>query len=155
MIYHLSTKIKPQIANKLGFICEFIKSGKLDSTLRVDAALEYLLSNVNETKVDIIAFEKACGVGVVVTPEQVEQAVEKHMVKYKDELIEKRYRFNAGIVMQAVRADLPWADGKAIKNEVDVQVNIFHIEIECCSCCLLNVLIYVERIFMRLVKFNS
>ncbi|XP_049865211.1 probable glutamine--tRNA ligase isoform X2 [Pectinophora gossypiella] len=122
LIYHLATKIKPQIADKLRFVCEYISKGKLDSTLRVDAALEYLLSNVNEKKVDVGAFEKACGVGVVVTPEQVEQAVEKHMSKYKDELLEKRYRFNAGIIMQAVRADLPWADGKAIKSEVDVQI---------------------------------
>lgn len=125
LIYHLATKIKPQIADKLGFICDYIKNGEIDSTLRVDAALEYLLSNLNETKVDISMFEKACGVGVLVTPEQVEQAVEKHMAKYKDELLEKRYRFNAGIVMQAVRADLPWADGKAIKNEVDIQVMSF------------------------------
>jgi glutaminyl-tRNA synthetase len=122
LIYHLATKIKPQISNKLSFVCKFIANGKLDSTLRVDAALEYLLSNVNEANVNVEAFEKACGVGVVVTPEQVEQAVEKHMAKYKAELLEKRYRFNAGIVMQAVRADLVWADGKAIKNEVDVQV---------------------------------
>ncbi|KAF9406480.1 hypothetical protein HW555_013159 [Spodoptera exigua] len=93
LIYHLATKIKPQIAAKLPFVC-----------------------------VDREAFEKACGVGVVVTPEQVEQAVEKHMAKYKSELLEKRYRFNAGILMQAVRTDLPWADGKAIKNEVDVQI---------------------------------
>lgn len=124
LIYHLATKIKPQIAAKLPFVCEFIAKGKLDSTLRIDAALEYLISHVNEANVDMDAFEKACGVGVVVTPEQVEQAVEKHMAQYKAELLEKRYRFNAGIVMQAVRADLPWADGKAIKNEVDVQVRI-------------------------------
>ncbi|XP_028159914.1 probable glutamine--tRNA ligase [Ostrinia furnacalis] len=122
LIYHLATKIKPQISSKLSFVCKYISSSKLDSTLRVDAALEYLLSIVNEANVNVEAFEKACGVGVVVTPEQVEQAVEKHMAKYKDELLEKRYRFNSGIVMQAVRADLPWADGKAIKNEVDVQI---------------------------------
>lgn len=124
LIYHLATKIKPQIAAKLSFVCDYIAKGKLDSTLRVDAALEYLISHVNEANVDIDAFEKACGVGVVVTPEQVEQAVEKHMAKYNTELLEKRYRFNAGNVMQAVRADLPWADGKAIKNEVDIQVRI-------------------------------
>lgn len=108
--------------SKLNFICQYIASGKLDSTLRVDAALDYLLGNINEANVNIEEFEKACGVGVIVTPEQVEQAVEKHMVKYKQELLEKRYRFNSGIIMQAVRADLTWADGKAIKSEVDVQV---------------------------------
>lgn len=122
LIYHLATKIKPQILKKLPFVCDYIAQGNLDSSLRVDAALEYLLSTVNEPNVDIQAFEKACGVGVTVTPEQVEQAVEKHMANYKQELLDKRYRFNSGIVMQAVRADLPWADGKAIKNEVDVQV---------------------------------
>lgn len=122
LIYHLATKIKPQIANQLAFVCKYIENGKLDSTLRVDAALEYLLSHVSEASIDSEAFEKSCGVGVVVTPEQVEQAVEKHMAKYKEELLLKRYRFNSGIVMQAVRVDLPWADGKAIKNEVDVQV---------------------------------
>ncbi|XP_053599968.1 probable glutamine--tRNA ligase isoform X2 [Plodia interpunctella] len=122
LVYHLATKIKPQILNHLPYVCKNIANGKLDSTLRVDAALEYLLSNVNEVNVNAEAFEAACGVGVVVTPEQVEQAVEKHMAQYKQQLLEKRYRFNSGIVMQAVRADLPWADGKAIKNEVDVQI---------------------------------
>lgn len=124
LIYHLATKIKPQVSAKLPFVCDYIAKGKLDSTLRVDSALEYLLSNVNEVFVDVAAFEKVCGVGVIVSPEQVEQAVEKHMAKYKQELLEKRYRFGSGIIMQAVRVDLPWADGKAIKNEVDVQVRI-------------------------------
>lgn len=123
LIYHLATKIKPQILGKLGFICSYIASGKLDSTLRVDAALDYLLSHLSENNVDIDAFEKACGIGMVVTPEQVEQAVEKHMAKHKQELLEKRYRFNSGIVMQAVRVELPWADGKAIKSEVDIQAS--------------------------------
>ncbi|KAM3968219.1 glutaminyl-tRNA synthetase [Aphomia sociella] len=122
LIYHLATKIKPQISHRLAFVCSYIVNGKLDSTLRIDAALEYLLSHVNEVNVDTKAFETSCGVGIVVTPEQVEQTVEKHMAKYKQELLEKRYRFNAGIIMQAVRSELPWADGKAIKSEVDVQI---------------------------------
>ncbi|XP_072941638.1 probable glutamine--tRNA ligase [Epargyreus clarus] len=122
LLYHLATKIKPQIADKLPFVCKYIADGKLDSILRIDAGLDYVLHHVNDKSVDTDAFEKACGVGVVVTPEQVEQAVEVHMAKYKNELLEKRYRFNAGVIMQAVRADLPWADGKAIKNEVDVQI---------------------------------
>ncbi|CAB3228334.1 unnamed protein product [Arctia plantaginis] len=122
LIYHLATKIKPQIATKLAFVCGYIAEGKLDSTLRIDAALEHLLSHVSDANVDVSAFEKASGVGVVVTPEQVEQAVELHMAQYKAELLEKRYRFNSGTIMQAVRADLPWADGKAIRNEVDIQI---------------------------------
>ncbi len=42
--------------------------------LLVSAAMDYLLHNPNEP-VDIAAFEEAAGVGVVVTPDQVEEAV--------------------------------------------------------------------------------
>ncbi|VVC89147.1 unnamed protein product, partial [Leptidea sinapis] len=122
LLYHLATKIKAQTVGKMNVICKYIANGKIDSTLRVDAALEYLLEHVNEEQINYPEFEQFCGVGVIVTPEQVEQAVEKHMAKYKSELLEKRYRFNSGIIMQAVRGDLKWADGKAIKNEVDVQI---------------------------------
>ncbi|XP_032511970.2 probable glutamine--tRNA ligase isoform X1 [Danaus plexippus] len=122
LLYHLATKIKPQIADKLSFVCKYIANGDLDSTLRVDAALDYLLANVNDSNVNFEKFVDACGINVVITPEQVEQAVEKHMAKYKEELLAKRYHFNSGIIMQAVRADLKWADGKAIKNEVDIQI---------------------------------
>ncbi|CAH2238779.1 jg11657 [Pararge aegeria aegeria] len=122
LLYHLATKIKPQIENRLPLICKYVANGKLDSTLRVDAALDYLLSHINEENINLGEFEEFCGVGVSVSPEQVERAVEKQMEKYKKELIEKRYRFNSGVIMQAVRADLKWADGKAIQNEVAVQI---------------------------------
>ena len=34
----------------------------------------------------------------------------------------KRYRFNTGVLMGNVRNKLVWADGKAIKNEIDLQI---------------------------------
>ena len=40
----------------------------------------------------------------------------------KDELVKSRYRFNTGILMGVVRNKLKWADGKAIKSEIDMQV---------------------------------
>ncbi|XP_077301013.1 glutaminyl-tRNA synthetase isoform X2 [Arctopsyche grandis] len=122
LIYHAATKIKPQIAHRLSFVTQYIATEKLDSTVRIDAALEYLLAHVSDNNVNVGEFENACGIGVVVTPEQVEQSVESKLSKFRDELLEKRYRFNTGLIMQAVRTDLPWADGKAVKNEVDVQV---------------------------------
>lgn len=57
------------------------------------------------------------------TPEEIEKSVEKYVKECKAELLEKRYRYNVGLIMQKVRNELPWADGKAVKNEVDVQVN--------------------------------
>uniref|UniRef100_A0A1B0CII7 Glutaminyl-tRNA synthetase n=1 Tax=Lutzomyia longipalpis TaxID=7200 RepID=A0A1B0CII7_LUTLO len=35
---------------------------------------------------------------------------------------EQRYRFNVGKIIQEVRIALPWADGKAVKSEIEVQI---------------------------------
>lgn len=120
LLYHLATKIKPQIKEHLPFLVKYIVTKKLDSTVRVDKAIDYILSNINN--IVISDFDKYCGVGIVVTPEEIEKAVEKQIAICKVELLEKRYRYNTGLIMQKVRSDLPWADGKAVKNEVDVQV---------------------------------
>lgn len=99
-----------------------ILTKKLDTTLRVEKAIEFLLTHINDVKID--EFEKFCGVGVIVTPAQIEAVVEQLIKANKTELLAKRYKFNAGPLMQKVRGQLPWADGKAIKNEVDLQVCI-------------------------------
>ncbi|XP_057339133.1 probable glutamine--tRNA ligase isoform X2 [Microplitis mediator] len=121
LLYHLASKIKAQIIDKLAFVSEYIVKKKLDTTQRVDAALSYLMSNISDN-VDVGEFEDACGVGVVVTPEQVEAEVEKCIKKHLDEIKEKRYRFNSGPLMQEVRTALKWASGESIKNEVGVQM---------------------------------
>lgn len=81
-------------------------SGGLDSVQRIDgkqfcfsiknpygnffsAAFEYLLSNVTK-EIDKKEFEEACGIGVIVTPEQIEQSVEKAIKKHKENILEKR-----------------------------------------------------------------
>lgn len=122
LLYHLATKIKPQINDQLPLIAKYIVSKKLDSTLRIDKAIEYALSHIGTVNID--EFEKTCGVGIVVTPEQIEKSVEKYIATVKSELLEKRYRYNSGLIMQNVRNELPWAEGRAIKNEVDLQVSI-------------------------------
>lgn len=121
LLYHLATKTKPQISDHLSTITKYIASNKLDSVLRVDKAIEYTLSHIGCFKLE--EFERACGVGIKVTPEQIEESVERHIASAKDEILVKRYKYNPGMIMQNVRKDLPWADGKAVKSEVDLQVN--------------------------------
>ncbi|XP_014773405.1 glutamine--tRNA ligase [Octopus bimaculoides] len=121
LLYNLSTKLKSQIYNKIPLLVEYIGKNKITSDLQLDSALSYLLSNPTDP-VDIKTFEESCGVGVSVTSDQVETAVEKVIANYRDELLEKRYHFNTGILMSEVRKALKWADGKTIKNEVDMQI---------------------------------
>lgn len=120
MLYHLGAKIKPQINHHIPLLVKYIVSNKLDTTLRVDKALEYTLSHLTNLNSDEL--EKYCGVGIVVSPEDIEKIVEKYISQVKADLLEKRYNYNVGLIMQKVRNELPWADGKSIKNEVDVQV---------------------------------
>ncbi|KAJ8933092.1 hypothetical protein NQ314_014220 [Rhamnusium bicolor] len=120
LLYHLATKIKPQIAHHLPLIVKYIATRKLDSTFRVDKAIEFAVLHIKDLNTQEL--EKFCGVGISVTPEEIENVVEKLIAENKKDLLEKRYRFNTGPLMQKVRIQLPWADGKAVKSEIDVQV---------------------------------
>ncbi|XP_063147536.1 glutamine--tRNA ligase isoform X2 [Candoia aspera] len=48
----------------------------------------------------------------------VEAAISKH----RTQLLSERYHFSMGVLMGEARSKLKWADGKIIKNEVDLQV---------------------------------
>ena len=122
LLYHIASKIKPQIRDHLLFLSKYVAENKLNTEARVNAALEYLLQNAKDKSIDVKGLEEACGVGIVVTPEEIEKEVEAVISTAKEELVEKRYRFNVGLMMAGVRKKLPWADGKAIKNEFDVQI---------------------------------
>lgn len=123
LLYHLASKIKAQIIHHLPLLVKYIISQKLDTTVRVDAALDYVLKNgLSANEINTAELEKHCGVGIVVTPEEIERHVEESIKRNKAALLEQRYRFNVFKIVQEVREKLPWSDGKQVKNEVDVQI---------------------------------
>ncbi|XP_076132471.1 glutamine--tRNA ligase [Alosa pseudoharengus] len=119
LLYSMASRIKD--TGRLGFLTEYIAKRKITSDLQLSAALEFVKSHPQDP-LDHSAFESSCGVGVAITPEQIEDVVEQVIKKYKNQLKEERYRFNMGLLMGEARAGLKWADGKIIKNEVDMQV---------------------------------
>ncbi|GFW58020.1 probable glutamine--tRNA ligase [Trichonephila clavipes] len=121
LLYKIGTSIKPQIMSKTELLVQYIAEEKLNTEIKVNAAMKYLLDHTEEN-VDIKSFEASSGVGVTVSPEEIEKVVEKIIANHKDELLEKRYSFNIGSLMAKARDELPFADGKWIKNEVDLQV---------------------------------
>ena len=90
LLYHVASKMKPQVF-EVGapIVVEYIVGKKLDSELRVNAAIEFILKN-QQGKIDRNSLDEAAGVGVVVTPEQVEMAVEKAIKEKKKDIQEKR-----------------------------------------------------------------
>lgn len=121
LLYHLASKLKNQDFKHICLLVKHISENKLDTTQRIDHGLEFLRSLISEN-IDLAEFEKSCGVGIVVTPEQIKQTVESLLSQNMNELIEKRYKFNVGNLMQEIRKQLLWADGKVIKSEVDNQI---------------------------------
>ncbi|KAG8435965.1 hypothetical protein GDO86_007166 [Hymenochirus boettgeri] len=119
LLYNVATRLKD--TKRLGFLVGYIASKKIGTDLQLNAALDYIKSHPLDP-IDAKDFEKVCGVGVTVTPEQIEEAVESAIQKFKAQLLAERYHFNMGLLMGEARNKLKWADGKIIKNEVDMQV---------------------------------
>lgn len=104
------------------------------------AAIDYLLSNPTEP-VDQKALEENAGIGVTVTPADIERVIEEIINENKTKLLEQRYDFPIGTLLGEVRKRLKWADGKAVKAEMDVQVKKTYlikisVFIYCCCCCI-------------------
>jgi glutaminyl-tRNA synthetase len=121
LLYHLASKLKSQDSKYVGLIDLYIFENKLDTPQKIDCCLDYLRSLISEN-IDFLQLDKACGVGIVITLDEIKQTVKDIISQNKNELLEKRYKFNTGGLMQEVRKQLVWADGKAIKNEVDCQI---------------------------------
>ncbi|XP_077980161.1 glutamine--tRNA ligase-like [Glandiceps talaboti] len=119
LLYQAATRLKQK--NRANYLLDYIATRKINSEAQLTAALDFFKSNPVDP-IDTKAFEEACGVGVNITPEQIEEAVEEVIKKNKDGLIESRYRYNIGSMMAEVRGKLKWADGKAVKNEMDMQI---------------------------------
>uniref|UniRef100_A0A8C3XJU1 Glutaminyl-tRNA synthetase class Ib non-specific RNA-binding domain-containing protein n=1 Tax=Chelydra serpentina TaxID=8475 RepID=A0A8C3XJU1_CHESE len=119
LLYNVASRLKDQ--KRLRFLVGCITSKKIVTDLQLSAALEYVRSHPLDP-IDTADFEHECGVGVFVTPEQIEEAVEAAINQHRAELLSERYRFNMGLLMGEARGRLRWADGKSIKNEVDLQV---------------------------------
>ncbi|CAB1442009.1 unnamed protein product, partial [Pleuronectes platessa] len=119
LLYSMASRLKD--TNRLVFLSVSIAQRKICTELQLAAALDFLKSH-RQDPINMKEFEEACGVGVVITPEQIEDAVESVIKKHKELLLKERYHFNMGLLMGEARAAMKWADGKVIKNEVDLQV---------------------------------
>jgi len=125
LLYHTASKTKPQIWPLAPLLVKYIIDDKIDTELRLSAAVEYLQKLPPGSKVDDVdhkMLDEAAGVGIVVTPEEVETAVENAIKEVKQDIEQSRWRYNTGPLMGKVRGLLKWADGKAIKAEIELQL---------------------------------
>jgi len=68
---------------------------------------------------DPVKFEEACGVGVVVSFEEIQLAVSDVLNENMEAIVEQRYRINVGSLCGQVRKRHPWGDAKLVKEEIE------------------------------------
>uniref|UniRef100_A0A4W6ES60 Glutamine--tRNA ligase n=1 Tax=Lates calcarifer TaxID=8187 RepID=A0A4W6ES60_LATCA len=113
LLYNMASRLKD--AKRLAFLADSIVQRKICTELQLAAALDFVKSHPQDP-INQKEFEEACGVGVVITPEQIEDAVSAYT--------DQNYLLLPSLrgVLREARSALKWADGKVIKNEVDMQV---------------------------------
>lgn len=119
LLYQIASKVKD--VSHLNVLSEYIAKKDLKNEIQLTCAISYLKANP-KLPLDTASFNKECGVGVEVSPEEIESVIEKIIKKNEDELLKKRYQFNIGKLLGEARQMLKFGDGKMIKNEMDMQV---------------------------------
>nr|KAF6475850.1 hypothetical protein HJG63_016232 [Rousettus aegyptiacus] len=95
LLYGLASRLRDP--RRLSFLVSYIANKKIHTEPQLSAALEYVRSHPLDP-IDVVDFEQECGVGIVVTPEQIEEAVEVAINRHRPQLLTERYRFNMGLV---------------------------------------------------------
>ncbi|VDK74853.1 unnamed protein product [Litomosoides sigmodontis] len=119
LLYHVGTRLKAQCQQHTALLVRHVMNGNIRTEPQLAAAIEYLLGSAMK-EIDEPKFLDSCGVGVVVTAQEIQNRVEEAIEKFKPEILKQRYSFNTGRILGDVKSKLKWADGSAVKREVDL-----------------------------------
>ncbi|KAL7589078.1 hypothetical protein Lser_V15G37115 [Lactuca serriola] len=118
LLYTVATKFPANALVHRPKLLEYIVSSKIKTPAQVEAAFAFLTVTGSED-LDINKFEEACGVGVEVSLEDIENTVNEIFEEKKSAILEQRYRTNVGDLFAHVRKKQPWADPKIVKSLID------------------------------------
>ncbi|KAJ0725690.1 putative glutamine--tRNA ligase [Helianthus annuus] len=118
LLYTVATKFPANALVHRPTLLTYIVSSKIKTPAQVEAAFAFL-SVTGSENIDISKFEEACGVGVEVSEEDIEHAVNEVFEEKESAIKEQRYRTNVGELIAHVRKKQPWADPKTVKQVVD------------------------------------
>ncbi len=114
LIDFMAGKLPDNLQNRTKLLCEFILEGKLTKTTQVEAGIDYLTTITKtkgaETEVDRDELAKVCGVGVVVSDEEIQSVVKQVFEEHKDAIKAKGHDFSINTVLYRVKELIKWAD---------------------------------------------
>ncbi|PWZ34372.1 Glutamine--tRNA ligase [Zea mays] len=118
LLYAVATKYPTNALVHRPVLISYVLSTKIKSPAQLDAALSFL-TNTGPDSLDVDKFEEACGVGVVVSIEEIKSTVTDILEENMEAIKEQRYHINVGMLCGQVRKRHPWGDAKAVKEEID------------------------------------
>ncbi|KAL0380778.1 UNVERIFIED_CONTAM: Glutamine--tRNA ligase, cytoplasmic [Sesamum angustifolium] len=121
LLYSVATKFPTNALVHRPTLLKYIVSSKIKTPAQLEAAFSFLSATASDDlKID--DFEAACGVGVEVSLEDIERAVDEIFEENKAVIVEQRYRTNVGELFGYVRKKQPWADPKIVKQIIDTKL---------------------------------
>ncbi|KAF9677360.1 hypothetical protein SADUNF_Sadunf08G0099600 [Salix dunnii] len=121
LLYTVATKYPANAVIHRPTLLGYIVSTKIKTPAQLEAAFSFLSGTASES-FELKEFEEACGVGVDVSEEDIEQAVNEVFKQNKGSILELRYRINVGDLFGHVRKRLPWADPRIVKKLIDAKL---------------------------------
>eukprot|EP01133_Synstelium_polycarpum_P007888 gene7888-9259_t len=112
-LYSLSTSTSTSVAPIRAHIAKYIGEGKIKSPQQFTAAVNF------KSEFTAAKFEEECGVGIVITPEQIQQALTDLFTTKQSEISEKKWHIPIGELLNPLKDTLKWADMKEVKDALD------------------------------------
>ncbi|KAJ2557319.1 Glutaminyl-tRNA synthetase, partial [Coemansia sp. RSA 1933] len=121
LLYTLATTVTKDRTPHADYIARAISGGRIASTEQLSAATRFCAKN--DPTVNEQAFDDACGVGVVVSEQDIADNVHGVIEGAKDMLLKERYR-GQGKLLGVVKKlpHLRWADSGKVKSAFDAQI---------------------------------
>ncbi|XP_027153022.1 glutamine--tRNA ligase-like [Coffea eugenioides] len=121
LLYTVATKFPANALVHRPTLLKYIVSSKIKTPAQLEAAFAFLAAIAGEN-LKANEFEDACGVGVEVSAEDINLAVNEVFEEKKSMILEQRYRTNVGELFGHIRKKQPWADPKIVKQLVDAKL---------------------------------
>ncbi|GAB2251374.1 hypothetical protein Droror1_Dr00017624 [Drosera rotundifolia] len=121
LLYTVATKFPANALVHRPKLLAYVVSLKIKSPAQLEAAFSFF-SSIGTEEYTIAEFEKACGVGIEVSSEEIEQIVNEVLEEHKSLILEKRYRTNVGELFAHVRERQRWADPKIVKQAIETKL---------------------------------
>ncbi|KAL0296713.1 UNVERIFIED_CONTAM: Glutamine--tRNA ligase, cytoplasmic, partial [Sesamum radiatum] len=114
LLYTVATKFPANALVHRPTLVKYIVSSKIRTPAQLEAAFSFVAATASDN-LNVVDFEAACGVGIEVSLEDIENAVDEIFKENKAIIVEQRYRTNVGELFGYVRKKQPWADPKIVK----------------------------------------